>query len=59
MERFEVALTLDDNRLLVPSMLPRDKPGLHLVDLRKIWSGNSSSAYTNSAMNTEGGLRYF
>lgn len=38
MERFEVALILDERRLLVPSMLPRDKPGLHLADLGEMFS---------------------
>ena len=42
MERFEVALVLDEYRLLVPSMLPRDKPGLHLADLSKMFSGRNS-----------------
>jgi hypothetical protein len=48
MERFEVALTLDEHRLLVPSMLPRDKPGLHLADLGKILSGRGSGLPTVS-----------
>ncbi|XP_028406855.1 leucine-rich repeat serine/threonine-protein kinase 1-like [Dendronephthya gigantea] len=42
MERFEVALALDDHRLLVPSMLPRDKPGLQLADLSKMMSRGKS-----------------
>ncbi|KXJ22658.1 leucine-rich repeat serine/threonine-protein kinase 1 [Exaiptasia diaphana] len=28
MERFEIALSLDENRLLIPSMLPIDSPGM-------------------------------
>ena len=48
MERFEVALTLDEHRLLVPSMLPRDKPGLHFADLSKILSIKNSELQTVS-----------
>lgn len=48
MERFEVALTLDEHRLLVPSMLPRDKPGFHFADLSKMLSIRNSGLQTVS-----------
>ena len=46
MERFEVALTLDEHRLLVPSMLPRDKPGLHFADLSRMLSMRNKGLQT-------------
>ncbi len=57
MERFEVALTLDEHRLLVPSMLPRDKPGLHLADLSKMLRKSTMptvSEDTSSELRSEG-----
>lgn len=36
MERFEIALSLNDKQLLVPSMLPKEKPGMQLHQLQKL-----------------------
>ena len=36
MERFEIALSLNDEQLLVPSMLPKEKPGMQLHQLQKL-----------------------
>ena len=36
MERFEIALSLDDKQLLIPSMLPKEKPGMQLHQLQKL-----------------------
>lgn len=36
MERFEIALSLNDNELLIPSMLPKEKPGMQLHQLQKM-----------------------
>ncbi|XP_078364681.1 leucine-rich repeat serine/threonine-protein kinase 1-like isoform X2 [Oculina patagonica] len=36
MERFEIALSLNDEQLLVPSMLPKEKPGMQLHQLQKM-----------------------
>ena len=36
MERFEIALSLDDEQLLIPSMLPKEKPGMQLHQLQKL-----------------------
>ena len=36
MERFEIALSLNDQQLLVPSMLPKEKPGMQLHQLQKL-----------------------
>lgn len=36
MERFEIALGLDDDRLLIPSMLPPDSPGMQLDKLYRL-----------------------
>lgn len=62
MERFEVALTLDESRLLVPSMLPRDKPGLHLADLSKLFGSGRGrlsvvSEETHSRRQNEGAVK--
>ena len=54
MERFEVALILDDHRLLVPSMLPRDKPGIFFSQLRKRATSQESSSSRESDHCTEG-----
>ena len=36
MERFEIALSLNDEQILVPSMLPKEKPGMQLHQLQKL-----------------------
>jgi len=36
MERFEIALALNDRELLIPSMLPKEKPGMQLHQLQKL-----------------------
>ena len=36
MERFEIALSLNDKQLLIPSMLPKEKPGMQLHQLQKL-----------------------
>ena len=36
MERFEIALSLNDKELLIPSMLPKEKPGMQLHRLQKL-----------------------
>lgn len=36
MERFEIALSLNDKELLIPSMLPKEKPGMQLHQLHKM-----------------------
>jgi hypothetical protein len=47
MERFEIALALDDDRLLIPSMLPPDSPGMQLDKLYKM--GGLSRPRSNTA----------
>lgn len=36
MERFEIALSINEEQLLIPSMLPKEKPGLQLHKLQKL-----------------------
>ena len=51
-----MALTLNEHHLLVPSMLPRDKPGLRLHDLRKTLTkkNNRRSRSSNDDLSNEG-----
>lgn len=42
MERFEIALSLNDKELLIPSMLPKEKPGMQLHQLQKLIRRKSS-----------------
>ena len=42
LERFEIALTLDDERILIPSMLPRDRPGFLLRSMQQQISNRTS-----------------
>ena len=41
MERFEIALRLDDERILIPSMLPRERPSLLMEDSPGSQNGGS------------------
>ena len=43
MERFEIALSLNDEQLLVPSMLPKEKPGMQLHQLQKMIAKSKKS----------------
>ena len=36
MERFEIALSLNEEQLLIPSMLPKERPGMLLNQLQKL-----------------------
>ena len=58
MERFEVALILDERRLLVPSMLPRDRPGLRLPGLRQTPNDEDRSASVDSSEVISGKMIY-
>ncbi|XP_067017125.1 leucine-rich repeat serine/threonine-protein kinase 1-like isoform X3 [Acropora muricata] len=52
MERFEIALSLNDKELLIPSMLPKEKPGMQLHQLHKMirkTTQEKSSSRTNAS----------
>ncbi|XP_068741133.1 leucine-rich repeat serine/threonine-protein kinase 1-like isoform X3 [Montipora capricornis] len=57
MERFEIALSLNDKELLIPSMLPKEKPGMQLHQLQKMIRKTSDektkSGTTRSATHPE------
>ncbi|EDO31971.1 predicted protein, partial [Nematostella vectensis] len=41
MERFEIALTLDDFQILIPSMLPHEAPGMKMNELYRLFQRTS------------------
>lgn len=43
MERFEIALSINEEQLLIPSMLPKEKPGLQLHKLQKLMAKRKKS----------------
>ena len=49
MERFEIALSLNDKQLLIPSMLPREKPGMQLHQMQKLIKRNSVEKVRHNA----------
>ena len=45
MERFEIALSMDDEQLLIPSMLPQERPGMDLHRMQRMWSKQKSAGH--------------
>ena len=49
MERFEIALATDGERLLIPSMLPQERPGMDLNRMQRTFSKQKSADTVDSS----------
>ncbi|XP_048583428.1 leucine-rich repeat serine/threonine-protein kinase 1 isoform X2 [Nematostella vectensis] len=49
MERFEIALTLDDFQILIPSMLPHEAPGIKMNELYRLFQRTSPDSTPHSS----------